>query len=57
LLASAVSAGFDAITFNGGRPSVVFPDQIPPRRLSGPDAVDRMTSIIYGSHNDRFGRG
>ena len=29
----------------------IFPDRIPPKRLSGPDVVDQMTRIIFGPHN------
>jgi hypothetical protein len=46
-----IEAGLKHITYNGIRPDVIFPDQIPPRRLDGPDIVDQMTGIIYGSHN------
>mgnify|MGYP007017144022 CR=1 FL=1 len=52
LLIDVVEAGLGSIQYNGIRPATIFPDQIPPRRLSGPDAVDRMTEIIYGPHND-----
>lgn len=44
-------AGFGDITSNGTRPATIFPDQIPPRRLTGPDVVDKMSAIIYGPHN------
>lgn len=47
----ALAAGLGELTFNGVRPAPVFPDQIPPKKLSGPDAVDKMTSIIFGAHN------
>lgn len=46
-----IEAGLKHITYNGIRPNVIFPDQIPPRRLDGPDVIDQMTGIIYGSHN------
>ncbi|NJO35640.1 MAG: hypothetical protein HC869_23760 [Rhodospirillales bacterium] len=52
LLKDVVDAGLGVIDYNGIRPDVVFPDQIPPRRLAGPDAVDRMTQIIFGPHNE-----
>ncbi len=48
-----ISAGLEDITYNGIRPSHVFPDQIPPKRLTGPDIVDQMTSIIFGPHNEK----
>ncbi len=51
LLADVIEAGMGAITYNGIQPAPVFPDQIPPKRLKGPDAVNKMTAIIYGSHN------
>jgi hypothetical protein len=46
-----IEAGLKHITYNGIRPDVIFPDQIPPRRLDGPDVVDQMTDIIFGSHS------
>lgn len=52
LLDEVIEAGLNQISYNGIRPSHIFPDQIPPRQLSGPDAVDRMTRIIFGPHND-----
>lgn len=51
LINDALEAGFGQCEFNGIRPATIFPDQIPPRRLSGPDAVDRLTNIMYGPHN------
>ena len=47
-----VEAGLEDVSYNGMRPAPIFPDQIPPRRLSGPDVVDQMTAIIRGRHND-----
>lgn len=44
-------AGFDKITYNGTRPATIFPNQIPPRRLTGPDVVDKLSAIIFGPHN------
>jgi len=46
-----IDAGLKHVTYNGVRPELVFPDQIPPRRREGPDVVDQMMGIIYGSHN------
>lgn len=46
-----IQAGLKHVTYNGVRPDVVFPDQIPPRRLEGPDVVDQMTGIIFGPHS------
>jgi hypothetical protein len=46
-----IDAGLKEITYNGIRPSHVFPDRIPPKRLTGPDIVDQMTEIIFGPHN------
>lgn len=48
-----IEAGLKNVTFNGIRPSYVFPNQIPPKRLTGPDVVDQMCGIIYGPHNER----
>jgi hypothetical protein len=46
-----IEAGLKELTYNGLRPATVFPDRIPPKRLSGPDVVDQMTEIIFGEHN------
>ena len=46
-----IAAGLKELTYNGVRPATVFPERIPPKRLTGPDAVDRMTEIIFGEHN------
>jgi len=48
--------GFNKVTYNGTHPSTIFPDQIPPRRLTGPDVVDKMSAIIFGSHDVSRGR-
>jgi hypothetical protein len=42
-----VGNGFSELVYNGIRPDIVFPDQIPPRRLQGPDAVDRLMRVMY----------
>jgi hypothetical protein len=47
-----IGAGLKDINYNGIRPSEIFPDQIPPKKLSGPDIVDQMTQIIFGPHNE-----
>lgn len=52
LLNGLVNAGLGALSYNGIQPGTQFPDQIPPRRLTGPDVVDRMSNIIFGRHND-----
>ena len=46
-----IDAGLKHVTYNGIRPDVVFPDQIPPRRLEGPDVVDQMMGIMFGPHH------
>jgi len=54
-----VEGGLNHISYNGIRPAPVFPDRIPPKRLSGPDIVDQMTRIIFGPHHsdvERFDR-
>lgn len=48
---SLVKAGLKHISYNGIRPQPIFPDRIPPKRLSGPDVVDQMVDIIRGAHN------
>ncbi|WP_409563238.1 DUF3800 domain-containing protein [Hyphomicrobium sp. MC8b] len=50
---SLIEAGISNIPYNGIRPQPVFPDRIPPKRLTGPDTVDQMTRIIFGRHNDK----
>lgn len=52
ILAATVDAGLSSIGTNGLRFEHVFPDEFPPKRLDGPDAVDRMVEQIYGV---RFG--
>lgn len=52
-LDSLVEAGLKHISYNGIRPQHIFPDRIPPKRLTGPDTVDQMTRIIFGRHNDK----
>lgn len=54
LLERVVDAGLNSISYNGIQAAPIFPDQIPPKKLNGPDAVDRMTSIMFGPHNDRI---
>lgn len=49
----AIDAGLSSITYNGIRPSRRFPDQIPPKRLQGPDAVDLFTKVMFGQHHNR----
>jgi hypothetical protein len=52
LLNAAVEAGLGAIDYNGVRPDFVFPDHIPPRRLDGPDVVERLRHVLFGPHNE-----
>lgn len=54
LLDALIDAGLGALSFNGIRPDTQFPDHFPPRTLTGPDAVDRMSNIIFGRHNDMY---
>lgn len=46
-------SGLGDLNSNGIRPGPEFPVRIPPKRLVGPDAVDRMTAIIQGSKDRR----
>jgi hypothetical protein len=46
-----IEAGLKDISYNGIRPSHVFPDQIPPKKLTGPDIIDQITGIMFGPHN------
>lgn len=52
-LDEAIDAGLSSLTYNGIRPQLIFPDQIPPKRLAGPDAVDQLAAIIRGSERRR----
>lgn len=40
------SAGLSALTLDGITPLLVFPDQIPPRKLEGSDVVDQLATTI-----------
>lgn len=51
LLDNVINVGLGNIDYNGVRPGTIFPDRIPPKRLSGPDKVDEMTEIIFGQHH------
>lgn len=42
-----VAAGLDTVSSNGIRPTTIFPDQIPPRRLQGPDLIDQMRAVMF----------
>jgi hypothetical protein len=48
-----IDAGLKEIRYNGIRPATTLPDQIPPKRLQGPDVIDRMMDIMYGPHNKK----
>ncbi len=50
-LDEVIDAGLGNLSYSGIMPSHEFPDQIPPKQLLGPDVVDQMTEIIFGSHN------
>lgn len=50
-LNDTIHAGFGKLSYNGIRFEPVFPDQIPPRPLSGPDNPDKMAEIIFGAHH------
>lgn len=50
-LDGVIEAGMGSIIFNGVRPSLIFPDHIPPKELEGLDVVSQMMEIIYGEHN------
>lgn len=56
-LDEVVRAGLSELTWDGVRPALVFPDSIPPRRLDGPDAVDRMAEVIRHSEGRRASPG
>jgi hypothetical protein len=42
-----VAAGLDTVSSNGIWPATIFPDQIPPRRLQGPDLIDQMRVVMF----------
>ncbi|KQW75567.1 hypothetical protein ASC89_21725 [Devosia sp. Root413D1] len=46
-------AGLSAVMIEGITPLLVFPDQIPPRKLEGPDVVDQLAAIIQSSEDRR----
>ena len=50
-LEELIAAGLGDLKYSGILPSHIFPDQFPPKQLSGPDIVDQMTNIIFGPHN------
>ncbi len=43
-----IGEGLGNITSNRLVPGTEFPDQIPPKRLDGPDVVDQMTEMLRG---------
>lgn len=43
-----VEAGLESVSANGVRPTAIFPDEIPPKKLTGPDLVDRMRAAMFG---------
>lgn len=45
-MGEVVEAGLSTVSSNGVRPTLDFPDEIPPKRLTGPDIVDRMKEIM-----------
>lgn len=51
-LDSLIENGLAETEYNGVRPSAIFPDQIPPRPLEGPDAVDRMMEVMFRDNTD-----
>jgi hypothetical protein len=55
-LNDVIHAGMGALSYDGVRPSTTFPAQIPPRRLAGPDNVDKMTEVMFGPRNAHRGK-
>ena len=51
LLEAVIDAGFGAVPCGAIRPGTDFPD-FPPKRLVGPDAIDRVTEIVFGRHQN-----
>ncbi|MEQ1611440.1 MAG: DUF3800 domain-containing protein [Hyphomicrobiaceae bacterium] len=45
---AVVGAGLECVSANGVRATEVFPDEIPPKELNGPDLVDRMRAAMLG---------
>ncbi len=48
-----IDAGLRHVTSNGIRPSTEFPDQIPPKRLTGPDVIDQFSAMVSRSRAGR----
>jgi len=46
VIEEVLAAGFDQIEYNGIRPELDFPNGTP-ATLTGPDIVDRLTSIMF----------
>ena len=53
ILQSTLQAGLGEAQMSGIAPEDFDPTRLQPRRREGPDAVDRMTEIIFGQHNDQ----
>lgn len=47
-----LSAGLGEAMISGIAPEIFDPNRLKPQRREGPDAVDRMTEIIFGKHNE-----
>ncbi|MGE3993159.1 DUF3800 domain-containing protein [Pseudorhodoplanes sp.] len=52
-LDKVIQAGLGTLTYNGIRPSLIFPDHIPPKPLDGPDVVDQLAMLIRDSESRR----
>lgn len=50
LLKDVMDAGFGLVPCGAIRPGTEFPE-FPPKSLTGPDAIDRVTEIIFGRHH------
>ena len=55
LVKSTLEAGLGEVQVSGIAPETFDPNRLEPQLREGPDAVDRMTEIIFGPHNNASG--
>lgn len=55
ILESTLEVGLGEAQVSGIAPEAFDPSRLEPRRREGPDAVDRMTEILFGQHNSPIG--
>ena len=52
IVKATLEAGLGEIQMSGIAPEIFDPSRLEPQRREGPDAVDRMTDIMFGQHNN-----